>query len=598
MASNIIHSKDFSTILNLSPDRKDWQEICNDATAQRAVKLAQEILSQLQPLDYKSDSIDTFIQKLDLLNHKYIEFTKGSPLSSEIQRLKEKQSEACGSATKVKAHFTCTYPEKKEVGSSSNTSMNPQEKLYKQFQEKIQQLELTSPSRTQQIEEIKQILSQLEKLKVFPKEEAFAISGMLDALKKGDTFLFHLPGDSLIALLAELYPKLQIDLDRYHEAKKVSQEQAQSELLKIFKTRCSSPKQLSQSLQPAYNQLLSQSYQTRLTFALGEQRLKSTYFNQYFILNFPKLAVLFEQFTYKIAPKVLNQEIDQITKTWDERSAGKFSQLIKSYSYLNMNKKYSDFIEFSQNNFIKTLDLKEINQTEPQKIDHLISLYQDCLEKIGLKSFHYIYDEKFKSRHEWLAKNAESIKKPYNQADDQELSAGCCFNNSIDRHWILSTLPDIPGKDIPMKSSKEGRFAQARAVQAFRLMRQAKMSYEEAEEIQLSAAKRHGLIQRQTIPVNPSAQKDSQSKLHLIDGMTKIYHEKKSAQFILTLYNPNAHAINIQLDAPHNLYRFIDDNLGVCEFTSFEEFQMEFLSYLQAFHPRKIQFIMRFFEKE
>lgn len=602
MSTNIINSKDFLIILNLSTNRDDWGQICNDATATRATKVAQEVLLQLQKADNKIDKLQTFTQKLELLNGKFIELTHQSPLSTVIQRLKENRDSSPNSVKQLKTLFTISpsseHSAKKEVSSIQISSNNPLEKLLERFQENIRKLDLASPLLSQRIEAIKEDLKHLEKMGLFSTRESYAISGLLDALKKGNTLFFHLPGDDLISLLSEVHPELKIDHHHYHEAKKMSQEQAQSDLLKIFKGNCDSPEQLSKALQPAYDQLLNQIYQTRLSFALSSEQLKSECFNRYFMTNFSKLAALFEKYTSTIASEMIDQEIKKITKELDDRSSGGFSKLVKFYSYLDMNQKYSEFIKFSQKNLINSFDLKEINQTAPHAFDNLTNNYLNNSKKISLISFHYIYNEFLKLRHEWLADYAHCIKKPYNQKDDSETPGrGCCFNNSIDRFWVISEFPDLPGKDIPMKSSQEGRFTQARTMQAFHQRDMGKLTPQEAEEIQVSAAQRHGLKQAKKININSSPQKDP--KQNLIDEITKVYKNNPQIQFILSLYSSEtAHAFNIQLNESKNIFRFMDDNLGVCEFANFAEFQKGFLSYMNAFHTKKNQFSFRFFEKE
>lgn len=68
-------------------------------------------------------------------------------------------------------------------------------------------------------------------------------------------------------------------------------------------------------------------------------------------------------------------------------------------------------------------------------------------------------------------------------------------------------------------------------------------------------------------------------------------------QFVLALYGPDGgHAINIQFDSSRNVFRFIDDNLGICEFNSIDEFATEFYSYMNIYYKDDKHFIIKFFD--
>lgn len=62
---------------------------------------------------------------------------------------------------------------------------------------------------------------------------------------------------------------------------------------------------------------------------------------------------------------------------------------------------------------------------------------------------------------------------------------------------------------------------------------------------------------------------------------------------ILRLYDSeNSHAINLQIDHNSHLFRMIDDNLGVCEWPSYPEFQNRLQKYLETFYPEKKEFVL------
>lgn len=89
------------------------------------------------------------------------------------------------------------------------------------------------------------------------------------------------------------------------------------------------------------------------------------------------------------------------------------------------------------------------------------------------------------------------------------------------------------------------------------------------------------------------------------DPLTSLIHEMKKAytsnkgkvQFVLALYGPaGGHAINIQFDSARKIFRFIDDNLGICEFNSITDFASEFYSYMNLYYKNDQHFIIKFFE--
>ena len=45
------------------------------------------------------------------------------------------------------------------------------------------------------------------------------------------------------------------------------------------------------------------------------------------------------------------------------------------------------------------------------------------------------------------------------------------------------------------------------------------------------------------------------------------------------------------------IIRFMDDNLGVCEFTDRVDFEKQFVSYLKAFYPEYKDFYLELYEK-
>ena len=57
----------------------------------------------------------------------------------------------------------------------------------------------------------------------------------------------------------------------------------------------------------------------------------------------------------------------------------------------------------------------------------------------------------------------------------------------------------------------------------------------------------------------------------------------------------DGHAVNIQLDEARNKFRFMDDNLGDSEYTSYDEFKTQFQDLIKSFYKEFNQFSLRFY---
>jgi hypothetical protein len=106
-----------------------------------------------------------------------------------------------------------------------------------------------------------------------------------------------------------------------------------------------------------------------------------------------------------------------------------------------------------------------------------------------------------------------------------------------------------------------------------------------------SQAHRVGLHESSILSVPPGGtfmemvNKAYQTKQQSVRGLIYLYSTKEKS----------GHALNIQLDGQRKIFRFIDDNLRICEFSSLEEFNIQFKAYLQEFYPNYNLFQLAFF---
>ncbi len=621
--ANIIESKSFNTVYNLDQMDLDWSEFCNDTTEERVKAIASRVYEAITSSSCDVEKVAKFTKNLEMLNEKFKETRQIKPLTAHIQQLNTKlshlipKSSPNTNVSQLLVQFETASKSNSVISSKIMTPKKPSEAskepivetITKRFQNGISKLDINSPTFSQDLVLIQNALKKLKEKGQISENESTIIEEALTSLKQG--YSTHVE-DSFLYNLAASYPTLGLKMDEYENCKKKVSGEARSELLKFVKVNCKSLATLAKCLLPFIEQANEKLSKSLVSRFLTEEQKNHTIFDKNFIDNFPALCDAYARFQIMIKD-ILPNEINKIEKGYDLQSGGLFSPLVKHYSYMNLHANIPVISTSCEKRFIKSIGLKKINEMDPNLIDGHLKKYLTWVNKVPAEEFQNLYVGNFKAHHEWLAAHAQHIKKAYNQGDDKEIPGnGCCYNNCLDRFKLFLTHPGKQPKDIPMQSTAKGRFAQMRTVHAFHVARNElnasmteeaiKKTVQDAESVENEAAYRLNLKISDVKPMTITSQTSQDPLKSLIREMKEIckihneYSEGKF-QFVLTLYGPDGgHAINIQFDSSNNVFRFIDDNLGICEFKSIDDFATEFYSYMNLFYENDKHFVINFFE--
>jgi hypothetical protein len=618
--ANIIDSNSFNTIYNLDQKDRDWSEFCNAKTEERAIDIASRVYVAITTSPCDVEKITKFTQNLNMLNGKFKETGNGNPLTSHIEKLNNQleslkpKSGASKNVSQIKDQFEIasksnSIPSKNPTPVQNKPSETSEEIILKRFQSGISKLDINSLTFSQDLVLIQNDLKKLNEKGLLSEKESKILGKAFTALKQGystpmeDSFFYTLAGLSP--------PNLELKMDEYENCKKKVCGDARSDLLKFVQGNCKSPAALAKGLRSFEKQAKEKLSKNIASQFLTEEQKKHAFFNNHFIDNFPALCKAYGRFQ-DTTNDIITYEIDMIEKKHDLQSGNLFSPLIKHYSYMNLQATMSLVRTKCEKRFILQIGLKNINAMDPNSIGEYLKKGLKSLEFIPGKEFQNFYVDNLKDKHEWLANHAQHVKKSYNQGDDPNAGNGCCFNNCLDRFKLFSTHPGMQPQDIPMQCSAGGKFAQMRSAHAFHVAQKEvdadmteetfKKSLAKAQKVEKEAAHRLDLkvSNVEPIKINSETSKDPlKSLIRKMKEICKIHNEysKGKIQFLFSLFGPaGAHAINIQFDSSNNVFRFIDDNLGICEFKSIDEFAIGFYSYMNVFYKDDKRFVIEFFE--
>lgn len=314
----------------------------------------------------------------------------------------------------------------------------------------------------------------------------------------------------------------------------------------------------------------------------------------HFSNNFPILVRNFEGFTREIVIPELENRWQAIIQVYDNKTEGKFSELLQHYSYLNPRELFDDLIEIVQKKYFDRLNLSKITTTELliflEKVANSFKNYPGKLLQVN-------YNEMFFEEHYWLLDNIKHIKVPFNQLDDthENLGKGVCYNNSLMRISLIDDNPIIPSQSIKMGSTSKTRYFQSKLIAYYAEAQKEKISFLAAYEEQVKIAEKYGLQQLENPILDTSKKKDPH--LFLVEEMARVAFEGNT-QFIVYLSKADqAHALNVQIDHKNHVYRFFDDNLGICEYKTLSGFKDQVSKYFRHFYPEYYVFQFRFFKK-
>ena len=630
MSVSVVNTKQFITFCEAPNRNIPWNEWCTPEFEQKVKSLVERyILSS----EINANVATPFLAALKFVNNQYQQFRGIQPFADEIQKVNdqllnkkgnsskpiiatnlEKNSKPAVTATSVKslaAQFHSSALIEAKIAPSGKKVIlaiaTPQAKIGS-IKDRIIRLDLDNPNLKSEIKAIIEDLNQLKNKQLVSKETYDSLVQALEHVKVGysfdmaDAFL-----RSLALFLKQKFPKdssKKIDLGDYETIKKMENRNARSNLLKALKKMATSADFLI-GTSSAINQLSTFEKETIANFynsLVLRYKKQFSLFHANLTSDFLLTCKTFSNIDHVVAEQ-LKKEFDVKENLLDSSSNQLFSKFLGYYSYLNC---LSDslrpiFINKYCSAFFTSFLLENDQIKSP--------------EKEVSESFNRIYNGYFAKRHQWLAQNAHHIEKPYNQGDDPDTPGkGMCFNNCLDRFAIFLATSTIDPKDIPMQSSREGRFAQTRSeIGVHGLAEQNKKNYNELADVEqkmmlsnllsqvrsleLTSLNRLNLQQAHK-PIEITGNSSEEAVNSLLVAIRELNNQTdQSLQFLLGLHGKiGAHAMNIQLDKKRKVYRFIDDNLGICEYSDGKSFALALSSYLKVFYSDMMKFKIDFFE--
>lgn len=600
MSNSIIQSPHFVEFCKAPAWEWEWEDCCTDKF-QGQVKVL--VTNYITSSRMSTEVTTQFLTALTFVNSKYQQIKGIEPFTGEIQKIKGLLPNSntppipARSVKTLTAQFTLSEtPVENKIAPARNNKMatpSPQTKITS-IKERIVRLDLNSPNLKTEIKEIITDLHQLSNKQHISKKNCEDLIHALEKIQDGYSFnkadAFF---TSLASFLERNHPEdssKKIDLSEYRSYKKAESTKARSDLLKLLKMNVDGffTEKSTENLSTFHKNTIKNFY----TSLLLHYKKQLALFDPKLISNFSVTCKMFSNF-HKLVSEHLTNEFQTVKITLDNQSNQLFSKLLPNYSYLNCINKES-LLSFSS--IYSDLFLA----------NHLLGNKENQIENLDVEinnHFSSFYTEHFLNRHIWIATNGAHIVKPYNQGDDPcNIIQGVCLNNCLDRYALFLAEPTMAASDIPLKISSAGLFAQTRSEAAFR-----SWSADQPEKVRNKinseiegSPNRLGLEpSSEPISIQPEVNKPIVDVL--LNRISKeIRGINEPMQFILSLRDSSGtgHAINVQFDKKRKVYRFIDDNLGICEYQDGISFSKALKSYLTFFYAKMIKFELQFYKKK
>lgn len=381
--------------------------------------------------------------------------------------------------------------------------------------------------------------------------------------------------------------------DDYPTSEQATIKKAQSALLKALKKAARNPNTIDAAAENAGKEAIALTRKERLRHFTNQHPLSPS-LNHHFSSHYPKLIATYRKFS-RNAIKKLEKCWSKIEKEWSKeeeklynKSEGRFSSILKTYSDHDPRKAFEEFREKFLSNFFQELDLSNINQMTSQQLEKELEKVVEENEKTAILLFKDNYRVNYIKIHDWLLNNLPHIREPYSQNDDEStnLGEGVCYNNCLDRISQFAKNPKLDPETIKMGSNNKTRYHQLRLK---KLLETNSMTDHRA----IQAKKVYGLALDHTHYIE---EKDD-VRNHLIDDI-QTYSDKGYTQALLALripYKTGGHAIDLHFDKENGVYGFNDDNLGRVEFENLNVMRKQLELYLTHFYPDHTSLALEFY---
>ncbi len=596
----IIAIKGFSDLANLKENEVD--NYLSNHSFQSIQSLVKEVLLAA-PKCTPEPSLAQFIKKIELIELKLndnLSLTELKKCKDQLRAFVPSPVKSESVANSVK-HFEMLMNNTTQTTSSSlvkTKQKNPSLETLERIRTNIQSLQLDDKNLESKIVHIKSDIESLEG-KSISKEQAECLKLALNLLTRNHVFykptlfeekIYNLLAGSYTHTFAKVF---EANRDKYIP---LTADKYRSALLEILAQKSSSIESWVGQINVFTKDAESILIQRRVEYFFSQGYDLSHYLGASLPTHLRMIVKAFKNLSLNIACPYFNSEWSKLKESDPNLYSAPFLDLLKNYPQCDPSQFIPEFLELVQARYFKMLDVEKLVHLNAEELKKTIALADEKMLRADLRSS---FDKMFRvncfEQHLWMQDNFEKIKLRYNQSSDihRNQDGGTCLQNSLERVSSLIENPLIESAKIPMGSTPRGRNIRAGINLAYK-----KMSQENANEFQLKTAEKFGLKSIYRVRIGNN---ESKSSAHSsIIEMWKECGKKSGSNFqcVLILYNgPDAHAFNIQTNKSAKIIRFMDDNLGVCEFNDRADFEKQFVGYLKAFYPEYKDFYLELYKK-
>lgn len=340
-------------------------------------------------------------------------------------------------------------------------------------------------------------------------------------------------------------------------------------------------------------------------------------------INEGKFQENFSRFSKKAKPKI-DTFLGKKTQQLDERTGGRYSEVAQSVPYLDLTRKGKHIQKTLEEDYAASIDYSS------EKFDE--ALYNESRKhyKAIEKNCETYYSERLEKRTEWIVRNHSHIVQAYDQYSDPSLGGfSACSMHAFHHAQQLTRNPGLPSEKISFQLSPA-------MIQDVKAEHKAP-TIQESKEISNEFNNRHfGLELRGALPVisrrqseamglsdeswesfKSSYEREELKSFRRVADLLPVKGETATTRSLVQVLGnlqtgailhvalshvgetgeSIGHDIVIQMDRQNSRYRLIDSNLGVVEYSDYNEFRKEVGDYLKIQYPEYTAFMISTYKK-
>ncbi|MCP5504936.1 MAG: hypothetical protein H7A41_07275 [Chlamydiales bacterium] len=425
----------------------------------------------------------------------------------------------------------------------------------------------------------KQYIQLAEKRKEITPEEA---KTLLCACEKPNFLLDpeQYPKEKkILSKISSPFKGIASNTHQYNENKKTVHKDQQKQFLEMI--RSDKPfSELTQELQDRFDMLPTETLSERLSRSMDSSILQS----KHFATNFAFLVLELSHYS-----RTANREVEPYTRelyeAYDGKTDGKFSEKISEYPHLDIrNHNLGKICASAVLNVPGTFDVRFLFRMPPEEFRKHSSLIFRHVHATPTHIFSTLYKKNFEPEHLWICKNTQALVRSYTQAHDPNTPGnGGCMSNASERYRLLRDNPTLSSAEIPMGPINGAKFGHARTQVGSQLSPKAGI---QTHYLGVENPQRIGFRRTEYIPFNQIKLTRSSDILDTLSKWSATGFRDSQCIFSFHCTPPNEptglHAINIQIDHKNQMFRVIDDNIGVIEYSSYESLKEGVISLLDS----------------